>query len=306
MKDNIFNDSIVLLDKPVGITSFDTISRFKRLVNLKKVGHSGTLDKFASGLLIIGTGKATKLTRYFLESDKKYEGVVQLGISTDTCDITGEVLSKASIEKLSKVVVEEAFLSFKGEGTQLPPKYSALKINGKRASDLIRSGEEVELKERPVNIYDVEVLSVDLTEGLVRFSVFCSKGTYIRSIARDLGEILGCGACLKELRRTTSGSFSVDNAATIEEVEASLESKPSKDFILSPEKALSYFGEIFLNEEGSRIILNGAYFTRDQVDQIEKREGDLFLVFDNRHNLRAIVEIDIDKWNINFHSVFNN
>ncbi len=308
MTENIFNDSIVLIDKPAGITSFDSISRFKKIVGIKKVGHSGTLDKFATGLLIVGTGKATKLTRYFLESDKEYEGLILLGKETDTCDVTGEVISEGFTGNISEDQIREALQGFLGESRQLPPEYSSLKINGKRASDLARKGESVSLEKRPITVYGIDPLVIDLKEGTVRFKVSCSKGTYIRSIARDLGRILGCGACLKELRRTGSGHFSVDNAASLDEIKDVAENRDGgkSGFVLRPEEALSHFGKIYLSEEASARVLNGAYFTREQVDQLERKNGDLFLLFDNRHSLIAIVEIDIESWKINFHSVFNN
>jgi len=306
VESNIFNDSIVLLDKPVGMTSFDTISKFRRLVNIRKVGHSGTLDKFASGLLILGTGKATKLTRYFLESDKKYEALVLLGTETDTCDISGEVFSVKPVESITEEEIKGALNSFLSETSQMPPKYSALKVGGKRASDMARRGEEVSLKERTIKIYEIDSLFIDMDEGTVKFTISCSKGTYIRSIARDLGDKLGCGACLKKLRRLSSGKFSVQSAVTLDEVEDSLKKDSEKKFILKPEEALVHFNRMYLNEPASAKVLNGAYFTRDQVDQIERRSGDPFLLFDNRHNLLAIVEIDIEKWKINFHTVFNN
>ncbi len=309
MKKNLFDNSVVLIDKPVGITSFDVVSRFRRFTGLKKVGHSGTLDKFASGLLIFGTGFATKVTRYFLESDKSYEAVVLLGRETDSCDITGEILSQGDFKGLGSEEIRQSLEEFRGEISQTPPRFSALKIGGRRASDLARRGEEVSLKPRSVRVDELELLSLDLEEGTLRFSIRCSKGTYIRSIARDLGEKLGCGACLKELRRTASGRFSVNMAGTLEDVRTLMEEEKagiSGNFILSPREALSHFGRVFLNEEASKRVLNGAYFTKEQVDQIEGRSGDPFLLFDNRHNLIAIVEIELERWKINFHSVFNN
>ncbi len=309
MKKNVFDNSVILMDKPEGITSFDVVSRFRKLTGLKKVGHSGTLDKFASGLLVLGTGAATKVTRYFLDSDKAYEAVVLLGRETDTCDITGKTLSQSSLRGIGEGDVLRALQEFRGEISQKPPAFSALKIGGRRASDLARRGEEVDLKARSVKVHELRTLSIDLLEGVVSFYIECSKGTYIRSIARDLGEILGCGACLKELRRTASGKFSVTSAGKLHDVEALMEKGSetcSTDFILSLRDALSHFGKVFLNEEASQRVLNGGYFTREQVDQMDGRSGDPFLVFDNRHNLIAIVEIEIEKWKINFHSVFNN
>ncbi len=169
------NNTVILLDKPVGKTSFETISSLKRLCKIKKIGHSGTLDKFASGLLVICTGKATRLTRYFLESDKRYIGRIQLGIATDTCDITGEVIAEKTFEGLTEESIKEAVREFEGEIVQIPPKYSALKIDGKRASDRVRNGEEVVLKGRNVRIDKIDTLAVDLAQGTIDISVDCSK-----------------------------------------------------------------------------------------------------------------------------------
>ncbi|MCP4132650.1 MAG: tRNA pseudouridine(55) synthase TruB [bacterium] len=302
-------NAVILIDKPVGRTSFETVSQVKRLLKVKKIGHSGTLDKFASGLLVLCTGRATRLTNYFLESDKEYSGIVQLGIATDTCDIYGDVITNNPFAHITEEEIKNALNSFKGEIMQMPPLYSALKINGQRASDLVRNGKEVEIKERQITIYNIESRHIDRENGRVSIYVSSSKGTYIRSIARDMGEILGTGAHLASLRRLKSGHFSIENAVTIEELREFIEKgTQEKDFIVSPVNALQKFSCITVNNAARNRIVNGAYFDREDalnIDINEINEKKLFIIVDEDKNLIAIAEIDIEKWHIKYRNVFN-
>jgi len=299
-----FNNAVILLDKPAGKTSFDTIAGLKRLIGIKKIGHSGTLDKFASGLLVICTGGATRLTRYFLESDKRYTGTVRFGIETDTCDITGDVISEKGFSSLTEKDIIDAVSRFSGWMKQKPPVYSSLKVGGKRASDRVRSGEEVLLEERDVRIDSFDITGISLDRGEVEFDITCSKGTYIRSIARDLGEILGTGACLSVLRRVKSGQFSLDRAADIETVKRFVDGEGDGSFIIEPVEALNGFGALTVNETAAAKVMNGALFSRFDVIMLESRGSKPFVILDEEKNLIAIAEIDIDKWQINYHSVF--
>ncbi len=307
MKISGFNNAVILLDKPEGKTSFDLISAVKRLTGIKKIGHSGTLDKFATGLMVICTGQATRLTQFFLEDDKRYTGRIKLGIETDTCDITGEIISEKPFSTLDWSRLADTFSEFKGNINQIPPKYSALKIEGKRASDRMRLGEDITLAGRDVKIYSIDVKEINEADGLVDFDVFCSKGTYIRSLARDLGERLGTGACLSSLRRISSGAFNISQAATLDEFKKAAECGDvnGKPFLLNPLEVLKGFSKIILNENGAARVANGALFSRDDVLLLEKRDGDFFIIADNQENLIAIAEIDIDKWLIVYNCVFN-
>ena len=208
-------DGILLLDKPLGITSFQAIAKIRKKFNIKQVGHAGTLDPEASGLLIVMLGRVCKLARYAEASTKVYEGTIRLGVTTDTDDLAGEVIAKSAVPDLDlskiKEIIKQKFL---GEIMQLPPRYSALKINGKRAYDLARSGVEFELKTRAITVYSFEIDIVAPNE--LSFQIACSKGTYIRSIARDLGQMLDCGGALASLRRTVSGQYDVSSAKTID------------------------------------------------------------------------------------------
>ncbi|HRX47770.1 MAG TPA: tRNA pseudouridine(55) synthase TruB, partial [Spirochaetota bacterium] len=301
-----FNNAVILLDKPAGQTSFDTISQLRRLSGIRKVGHSGTLDKFASGLLVICTGGATKLTRYFLESDKRYTGIIKLGLETDTCDITGEVLSEKSVSGVTADMIKGAVSGFAGWMKQMPPVYSSLKVGGKRASDRVRAGEEVILEERDIRIDRFDITGINGDTGEVEFDILCSKGTYIRSIARDLGEKLGTGGCLKALRRVQSGPFSIDRAADMDAVKKFVDGTGDGSFILEPAEALEGFGTMTVNEKAAAKIMNGALFSRLDVVLHENRGLKPYMIEDEEKNLIAIAEIDIENWQITYHSVFKN
>jgi tRNA pseudouridine55 synthase len=283
------------------------VSEVKRITGIKKIGHSGTLDKFATGLMVICIGNATRLTRFFLEDDKGYIGRIKLGVETDTCDITGRIVSEKSCLKIDWEAAVHTLSQFTGEMIQVPPKFSALKIDGKRASDRIRSGEEIDLAGRNVKIYSIDVTNIDKSENYIDFDVVCSKGTYIRSLARDFGEKFGTGACLAELRRVSSGVFDISQAVTIEELRQVKEDRNciNKSFLLKPTDVLEDFGRIVINDSAKRKVINGAPFKRDDVISFEKRDGDFCMITDDDENLIAIAEIDIDKWLIAYYCVFN-
>jgi len=299
------DNSVLLLDKPAGITSFDFISQIRRIARIKKIGHSGTLDKFASGLLVICTGQATRLTRYFLESNKRYTGTIKLGIATDTCDITGEIVSQSELSGLDESTIRTVMAGFLGESVQVPPEYSSLKVRGERASDRVRRGETVTLEGRKIRITRADIIAVDIDKGTVDFDIACSKGTYIRSIARDFGKVLGTGACLQELRRIESGRFSIDKAASREDVEMYVAGKGPDFFAVDPADALCDFGRLILDDAGAAKVLNGAFFRREEVLSRDNRVGNIFVIFNGHEDLIAIADLDIDSWHISYHSVFN-
>jgi len=299
------NNSIVLLDKPAGRTSFDVINDLKRYAGVKKIGHSGTLDKFASGLLVVCTGKLTRLTRYFLESDKRYTGTIQLGIETDTYDITGEILSQKDFSGISESDIKEGATRFTGSISQNPPRYSSLKVKGKRASDRMRRGEDVILEPRNVKIYNFTITGIDFDKGLIDFDIKCSKGTYIRSIARDLGEELGTAACLSALRRLESGVFNIDNAVPPEEIAEYMKGESTSSFVIDPVYALKDFGRLVLDSAGSARVANGAFFSRENVLEMHIEEGNKTLILDEDENLIAIADIDVADWFISYDSVFS-
>ena len=218
-------DGIVLVDKPQGPTSHDVVSKIRRIFNTRKVGHAGTLDPMATGMLVIGVGRATRLLGYLTASDKEYVGTIRLGQATNTDDAEGEIIQSSSTRDVSDSMIYEALREFRGHISQRPSSVSAIKVDGKRAYARVRSGEDVQLPAREVTIHDCEVLSIENHAELdvidVTVRVVCSAGTYIRAIARDLGDVLQVGGHLTRLRRTRSGSFA--NMRTLEEIEQSPE-----------------------------------------------------------------------------------
>lgn len=206
---------IVLLDKPVDWTSFDVVNKLRGMTKVKKVGHAGTLDPFATGLLLICFASATKQVNQLMELEKEYQGTFELGAETDSHDVTGKIIAQHPVPDLSREHIESAAKKYRGEILQTPPMFSALKRDGKKLYELARQGKEVELAARPVKVYAFDILAVSLPE--IRFRIACSRGTYIRAIARDLGRDLGCGAFLKTLRRTRVGAYTVADALSIQQ-----------------------------------------------------------------------------------------
>jgi len=219
-----FNEGFTLLiDKKLDWTSFDVVRKIRNITKSKKVGHAGTLDPLASGLLIICTGKHTKKINEFLNLDKTYTGKFVIGSTTPSHDLETEIENTKSISGINKNEVDKIVNSFLGIQLQRPPKYSAVKIDGKRAYELARKEQDFKIKDKEIKINEFKILN--FSSPVIEFYISCSKGTYIRSLARDIGLRLGCGAYLSELRRTKIGNFDVDDASTIEEFEFNLKGK---------------------------------------------------------------------------------
>ncbi|MBO5447458.1 tRNA pseudouridine(55) synthase TruB [bacterium] len=218
MTDNKSNNLFGFLNvyKPKGMTSHDVVGRLRRVTKIKQIGHTGTLDPFATGVLPICIGKSTRLIEY-LEDDKEYLATVQFGKNTDTYDLDGEVVATFD-KKVSEVEVRLGLKSFEGEISQMPPIYSAIKVNGKKLYDYARAGQEVEIKPRTVFISKIELVEFNQEKQEAKLLVACSKGTYIRSIAYDLGKNLGCGAYLSALERTKAGRFNIENTVRLEDL----------------------------------------------------------------------------------------
>ena len=208
--DKYNNGQTLLVDKDLDWTSFDVVKKLKNIIKCKKVGHAGTLDPLATGLLIICTGKNTKKINDIQNQDKVYTGEFILGKSTPSHDLETEFNSQKDIKNITSDRIEEVSKRFVGEQLQRPPKFSAVKVNGKRAYEYARDNEEVKIKEKNINIYEFKITEYNLPN--ISFKISCTKGTYIRSIARDFGEKLGCGAVLSKLRRTEIGNYNVEDA----------------------------------------------------------------------------------------------
>jgi tRNA pseudouridine55 synthase len=210
--------AVLLVDKPKGWTSFDVVAKCRGIFRTRKVGHTGTLDPMATGLLVLCFGRATKLVERLQSEEKEYVGVIRFGATTPTDDAESEPSATYPIEHLTSERIASAAATFVGASMQMPPMFSARKVGGQRLYKLARRGETVEVEPRPIVVTAFDITAVDLPDA--RFRIVCSKGTYIRSLARDLGRALESGAHLAELRRTRSGSLRVDDAATMEEIQA--------------------------------------------------------------------------------------
>ncbi len=214
-------NGVLVIDKPSGPTSFDVVRTVRALLRVKKVGHTGTLDPLATGVLPICVGDATRIAGFITEGDKAYDAVIRLGVTTDTLDAQGQVVDTRPVPPLRPELLEDALSRFRGTFDQIPPMYSAVKVGGKRLYELARAGEEVERKPRTVTVHALELR--DFSADEVRLSVRSSKGFFVRSLAYDLGEVLGCGAHLTALRRTQSGPFTLAGATPLEKLRASFE-----------------------------------------------------------------------------------
>lgn len=246
-------EGIVLVDKPAGPTSHDVVAKMRKLFNTRKVGHAGTLDPMATGMLVIGIGRATRLLGYFTAHDKEYLGTIRLGITTSTDDAQGELVNQASASHITESEILEVVRDFRGPIMQQPSAVSAIKIDGKRAYARVRDGEEIDIPSRSVIVHDLEIIDITKLPELqvidVKVRVICSAGTYIRALARDIGSSLGVGGHLTELRRTRSGVF--DSMTSLE----SLQNQPE---IMDLASALKIgFPHIVLSEEQASKAVNG-------------------------------------------------
>lgn len=248
---------IININKPKGMTSHDVVYKVRKILNTKKVGHTGTLDPDAVGVLPICVGRATKISDIILNKDKKYLCEMILGVETDTYDSSGNIVSTKDISNITEEDIKKTIKSQLGEIEQYPPIYSALKVNGKRMCDLARSGkaDDIVIKPRKVNIFDIEILNIDIPK--IVFSVHCSKGTYIRSICHDVGQILGVGAHMTKLERTKSGIFEIEKAITLEQLQAYYDAGELDKYSYSIEEALFEFPYLKLKDNAVKYYSNG-------------------------------------------------
>ena len=272
-------NKVINILKPTGMTSHDVVSAVRKILNTKKVGHTGTLDPDASGVLPICVGKATKISEFILSKDKEYLCEMTLGISTDTYDSSGTILNRSDNINFDIEDIEKAFDKQRGEIEQFPPVYSALKINGKRMCDLVRSGreDEIVLKSRKVNIKNIEILR--FVSNKVVFKVECSKGTYVRSICHDVGEELGCGAHMSLLIRTSSGMFKLEDSITLEELDSKFKDGSLEDFLKDGDVdfVLREYKYILLNDNALKYYTNGGAIDERRFLKSDYRDNDEFV-----------------------------
>ena len=246
---------IINVYKEKGFTSHDVVAKLRGIVGQKKIGHTGTLDPDATGVLPVCLGKATKLCDLLTDKNKTYEAVLLLGKTTDTQDITGEVLEEKSTEALTEEKVREAIEGFIGDYEQIPPMYSALKVNGKKLYELAREGKVIERKARPVKILDIQILEIDLPK--VRMEVSCSKGTYIRTLCHDIGEKLGCGGCMESLIRTRVSTFRIEDAKTLDEIETLKQEGKLAELLVPINAMFPFYPKITVKDDWKAFAKNG-------------------------------------------------
>ncbi len=253
-------NGIVIVDKPEGWTSQDVTARLRRVFNTRRIGHGGTLDPMATGVLPVFVGRATRAVEFFEHADKVYEATLRLGITTDTEDITGSVLEERPV-CVSESVLLAVLEQFRGEIQQIPPMYSAIKVNGQKLYDLARQGKEVERKSRTVTIHQLDLLEFTGDTAVLR--VHCSKGTYIRTLCKDIGEALGCGGCMAALRRTAAGSYPIEQAVKLETL---LETENPEQYLLPVDSIFSQYPGVTLTEKQTLRCRNGNAFSIGLAD----------------------------------------
>ena len=261
-------DGVIVIRKEKGFTSHDVVAKLRGILHMKKIGHTGTLDPDAEGVLPVALGKATRLVDMITDKEKTYEAVMRLGVVTDTQDMSGTVLSQTAELHVTEEELRTVTESFTGDYMQVPPMYSALKVNGKKLYELAREGKTVERKPRPVHFYEIEILEIDLP--LVRFRVTCSKGTYIRTLCHDIGEKLGCGAAMEILLRTKVGRFTLDDAITLAQTEEAVKNGVIESKVLGIEEILAEYPRVCCTKEGDRLLANGNPLVQTLVDAEEK------------------------------------
>ncbi len=288
--------------KPANMSSAQVVARVKKYLKVKKAGHTGTLDPFATGLVLVALGKATRIAQFLLKSEKTYFATVLLGTQTDTYDRTGQVTSMAlpaHMESITQEQVKKAVFRFLGVQEQIAPSFSALKHEGQPLYKLARKGVMITKPPRPIEIFKIDVARMDLPE--VDLIIQCSAGTYIRSIAHDLGKMLGCGAHLKDLIRTASGAFTLDRALPLEPVSSSQDSSHKEEFqnlartrMVSMSQSLSFLPEILAHNHLVEKIRHGQPIHEEdaQIDMDKYQENSYFRIVDKEDDLLAVVSFD--------------
>lgn len=251
-------NGIIIIDKPQEWTSNDVVSRLRRVFNTRRIGHGGTLDPMATGVLPVFVGRATRGVEFFEHAEKTYETVLRFGITTDTEDTTGKILTEQEVH-LTREDVEGVLPNFRGDILQVPPMYSALKVNGQKLYDLARKGREVERQPRPITIHELTLL--DCSENEAKLRVRCSKGTYIRTLCKDIGEALGCGGCMAELRRVQAGEYTLEGAVPLYDLLKISEAGEDVEHLLRPvDSMFATTPKLTLNQKQARLVRNGNGF----------------------------------------------
>jgi len=268
-------NGVINVYKEKGYTSHDVVAKMRGILKMKKIGHTGTLDPDAEGVLPVCIGKATKLVDIITDKDKTYEAVLKLGVTTDTQDLTGKVLRMAEVTS-SREEIEAVIMSFIGEYQQLPPMFSAIKVNGKKLYELARQGKEIERKRRSVTIYDIRILHFNIEEHEISVSVDCKKGTYIRTLLHDIGETLGCGGAMKSLIRTAVGGFQLEEALKLSKIEQLTFNNQIEDYIIPLDKMLINYPKLIVDRKYHKLIYNGNSFRKEHLADLSQEPSEAF------------------------------
>ncbi len=266
-------DGIILVNKEKGISSFGVVSKIRKIYNVKQVGHCGTLDPEAIGVLPIMIGKATKISKYLVEHDKEYIAILKLGIKTDSADGEGKIICNDNfkLKKENEKFYIEKIKSFIGKSSQIPPMYSAIKVNGKKLYEYARDGIEIERKPREIEIYDINIVHIDYKNTEITFKVSCSKGTYIRTLCEDIAEKIGTIGYMKELKRTKLDNFDISQSLKLSEIE---NSENKEKLLISIEEIFKDNSNIYLDDRKKTLFLNGVKIPQELDDGIYKIYND--------------------------------
>jgi tRNA pseudouridine55 synthase len=284
-------EGILPVDKPAGFTSFDVIAKLRGMTLTRKLGHAGTLDPMATGVLPVFFGRAAKAVDLLPNHDKTYEAELKLGITTTTYDTTGETLETKAFGHVSAIDIENALAAFIGEQEQTPPMYSAVKVGGRKLCELARKGKEIERPARKITVYGAELLTANEPEGLYSFRLSCSRGTYIRSICHELGQRLGCGAAMSALRRTVACGFALAECVTLEEAQRLTDECTLEQRLLPVESAFASLPRFVLSEPQATRFLNGLELALGQFRQAPLQGIRLF-VTDVKGRFLGLAEAD--------------
>lgn len=283
-------NGIILIDKPQGWTSHDVVGKLRGILNERRIGHSGTLDPLATGLLVVFIGRATRAVEFAEADRKEYVAGLRLGMSTDTQDITGRIISKET-DIPDEPEVRIAIERFRGELEQIPPMYSAVKIGGKKLYELARKGESIERKPRHITIFGLEITGRSDNDYIL--DVVCSKGTYIRTLCHDIGTALGCGGCMSSLRRTKSGVFSVDNAYTIAEIQEAADRGEEEKLLLPIDTLFAGYTKLSVDADSEKKLKNGCIINTSSPDgrfRVYSEDGEFLLLGDVKDGVMKTVK----------------
>lgn len=281
---------VLVIDKPIGMTSHDVVQIVRRGTGIRRAGHTGTLDPRASGVLVVLLGPAVRISEYVSASDKRYQATIRFGSTTDTFDAEGRILESSPVPEMTEEQVDKALQTFVGEIEQVPPPYSAVKIGGRKAYEMAREGEEVNLAPRKINVYSLEILEWDSPELVI--DVFCSSGTYVRSLAADLGALLGCGAHLAGLRRTKSGRFTLRDAVPLRRLQESFQNGTWYRYLIPSAEALADWPAIELNADQVDLIVHGHRIPASEVGSPEPGAKPWARALSEQADLIALVLFD--------------